>query len=153
MTTITPDNLMQRLAAKPLPVVGAVPLRPGVLQAQTPHFSELLKVNDTKTDRIPETTSDTVRHSAQEFVALSLVQPVLAAARNDPFRASMFHGGQAEDAFGQQLDAQLAQRITQRANLPVVDAVYRRIMSLAQRRNGAQVKGPERRALSQQDAG
>lgn len=65
------------------------------------------------------------REAAQQLVSIALVQPVLAQMRRDPFRTDMFHGGFAEDAFGARLDSILAERITQRSNLPLVDAIER----------------------------
>lgn len=63
--------------------------------------------------------------AAQQLVSIALVQPVLTQMRRDPFRTELFHGGFAEDAFGARLDSILAERITQRSNLPLVDAIAR----------------------------
>ncbi len=70
---------------------------------------------------------DVARESAEQLVAITLVQPLLDAAQNDPFASGLFHGGQGERIFQQQINALLGERITKQANFPVVDAVYRAI--------------------------
>ena len=62
-------------------------------------------------------------------------QRISAQARNDPFRSDLFHGGLAEDSFGQQLDSIIAQRVTSRSNLPIVESVYNHITQQGSRVN------------------
>ncbi len=70
----------------------------------------------------------TARASAQQLVASTFLLPLLQTARQDPFRTEMFHGGFGEDAFGAQLDTQLADRMASGpAFKGLVDAVYRQI--------------------------
>lgn len=69
-----------------------------------------------------------VREAAQQLVSSSLIQPLLAEAQKDPFRTDLFHGGQGEEVFQQQFNQAIADRITSRSNLSVVDAIYRKIM-------------------------
>ena len=73
--------------------------------------------------------------AAEDFVATSFIQPLLAEARRDPLKVDMFHGGQAEEAFGQQLDVILAGRVVHKANLPIVDSIYRGITRSSSRRS------------------
>ena len=47
--------------------------------------------------------------------------------RDDPFKTDLFHGGQGEEIFGQQLDTIYAERIVARADFSIVDAVYKSI--------------------------
>jgi hypothetical protein len=61
------------------------------------------------------------RQAAEQFVATAFVMPMLAAMRDDPFKSELFHGGFTEDAFGQQLDTQLADQIVRRMSQPVAD--------------------------------
>ncbi len=68
------------------------------------------------------------RKAAQEFVASTFIQPLLDQMRKDPFRSKLFHGGQAEDMFSQQLNRKLADRIVASTRLPIVDTVYREIL-------------------------
>jgi hypothetical protein len=74
--------------------------------------------------------------AAQDLVAVTLFQPMLKQMHQDPFKVAMFHGGQGEDAFQQQLDSLLAQRMTQKANPPIVNAIYQSLMKAQARRTG-----------------
>jgi hypothetical protein len=87
-------------------------------------FADLLP-KDGATGRRAVSTEDQARKAAEQFVAGTLVLPILREARENPFKTEMFHGGATEDAFGQQLDTILADRITASANLGIVDSVYR----------------------------
>ncbi len=69
-----------------------------------------------------------LREASQQIVANAFILPLLQQIRDDPFKSELFHGGFAEDAFGQQLDTILADRIAQRSGGPgasIADAVYR----------------------------
>lgn len=70
---------------------------------------------------------DDLRQAAEQFVSTSLLTPLLAASRQDPFRSELFHGGFGEDAFMQQLDQILADRMSQRMSMPLVDAIYNKL--------------------------
>ncbi len=95
--------------------------------ARATHFSELIAPRDGATDRAPQSDQAQVRTAAEDLVAITLIRPLLEQARRDPFRTDLFHGGFAEDTFGAQMDWIVAQRITQAARLPIVDAVYQRL--------------------------
>ena len=69
------------------------------------------------------------RTAAEQFVATAFVVPMLAQMQNDPFRSDLFHGGFAEDAFKSQLDTILADRVTRRADLPLVDSILDHILN------------------------
>lgn len=72
-----------------------------------------------------------VREAADQLVATTFILPLLEQIRSDPFKSELFHGGFAEDAFGQQLDTILADRIAQRTGGAIADAVYRSIRGRA----------------------
>lgn len=72
--------------------------------------------------------SQQVRAAAEALVAMALIQPTLEAIQSDPFRSELFHGGLGEEMFMSRLHALLAERIVRRADLPIVRAVYQRIM-------------------------
>ena len=109
-----------------------------------PHFSELLDPRDGGAGRLAQTSEQTVRHAAQQLVASTLVLPVLAQANKDPLKSDLFHGGQAEEMFQSQLDTQMADRITDRSRMPIVDSVYQSIMQQARRgRFSGQRSSPE----------
>lgn len=101
-----------------------------------------------------QSREDAARDAARQLVSVALIQPILAAVRDDPFKSDLFHGGVGEDTFGAQLDTILADRMVgkldapQRADgrgFPVVDAVYRMIMQQMQ-------AGPTVRAGGKVDA-
>ena len=71
--------------------------------------------------------SEQLRTAAEQLVATTFVQPMLAKMREDPFKTDLFHGGQAEEIFGQQLDTIYSERIVAKSNFSIVDAVYKMI--------------------------
>ena len=105
----------------------------------TSQFSQLLGAHDAALDQPGRSNQDEVRQAAQSLVAIGFVQPLLAQARQDPFRTDLFHGGFAEDAFGAQLDTILAEQITNRADMPLVESVYRHIAGNGQTSHGTKV--------------
>lgn len=100
------------------------PMQTGV----DPPFSSVLAASGAVAERTSAKGPELARQTAEELVATALVQPLLAQLRDNPFKSDLFHGGQAEDIFGQQLDTILSDRIVQGSRLPVVDAVYRTLM-------------------------
>jgi hypothetical protein len=97
-------------------------------------FRDLIDPRDTATDRHKQSRSDKALKTARQLVSMILVQPILDQAQNDPMRVEMFHGGQAERIFQQRMDQVLAQRITEKSRMPIVDATYRSIMKWDTRR-------------------
>ncbi len=79
-----------------------------------------------------------LRKASEQLVATTLVQPMFAQMREDPFRSDLFHGGRTEEIFGQQLDTILSERVVSRADFAIVDAVYR---SIAERAVGVTPSG------------
>jgi len=109
-------------------------------------FRDLIDPRDTATDRHQQSRSDLALKTARQLVSTILVQPILDQAQNDPLRVEMFHGGQGEKIFQQRMDQVLAQRITERSNMPIVDATYRSIMKWdgrQQAKQAAAVKGTD----------
>ncbi|NJL32278.1 MAG: hypothetical protein HC898_12040 [Phycisphaerales bacterium] len=103
------------------------------------HFSKILALQDAATDRLPQSREELVRQTAEELVSTALVKPLLGQLRNDPFKSELFHGGQAEDAFGEQMDTLLADRMVKGTRLPVVDAVYRTLMERGGKNQGGAI--------------
>ncbi len=103
------------------------------------HFSKVLALQDTATGRTPQTREEMVRSTAEELVATALVKPLLEQLRNDPFKADLFDGGQAEEAFGAQMDTVLADRMVQGMRLTVVEGVYRTLMQRGPMEQGSKV--------------
>jgi hypothetical protein len=65
-----------------------------------------------------------LREAVTRFVATTLIAPLLKQFAAEPFKSDLFHGGFAEDAFRQQLDTVLADRIAASPKLPIVDHLY-----------------------------
>jgi hypothetical protein len=91
-------------------------------------FRDLVDPKDFAQDRPKLSRSDQALQAARDAVAVNLIEPILAQSHQDPFKVDMFHGGQAETMFQQRMDQVLATRLTQRTNMPVVDAIYRKLM-------------------------
>ncbi|MCC7408962.1 MAG: rod-binding protein [Phycisphaeraceae bacterium] len=69
------------------------------------------------------------RKAAEQLVSTALVVPLLKQMRQDPFRTELFHGGQAEETFGSQLDQIFADRTVQGANFPLVSAIEKQLLT------------------------
>ena len=83
----------------------------------------------TVSNQNPKKLEDKVRNAAEQLVSSSFVLPILQQLQNDPFRSDLFHGGQAENMFSQQLNTQIADDIVKRSNYPVAEHVYNQIMN------------------------
>src|SRR5690606_5225002 len=66
-----------------------------------------------------------LRGAAEDFVATALLMPLMEQVRDDPFKSDLFHGGFTEDAFLRQFDQIIADRLSKRMSLPIVDSIYR----------------------------
>ena len=124
--------------ANPLTVPGARSVRPGIIPGNSP-FAQWLGSHSPPPGHTNQSNADQVREAARSLVAISFIQPLLTEARQDPFRSEMFHGGFAEDAFGAQLDSIIAEQITKRADLPLVESVYRQIAGNVPTQSGTRV--------------
>lgn len=66
--------------------------------------------------------------AAEEFVSITLVQPILTMLREQTDAAPPFAPGAAEKAFGPLLDAEIASRITHAKGFGLVDVVARDLL-------------------------
>jgi Rod binding domain-containing protein len=80
---------------------------------------------------LPAKPKQDPRQAARQLIGQALLAPLVKAMRQDPFKSKLFHGGQAEDAFTDQLDQQFVERMSERMNGPLVDSVYRQITRAA----------------------
>ncbi|GJQ31051.1 MAG: hypothetical protein HBSAPP03_29350 [Phycisphaerae bacterium] len=71
------------------------------------------------------------REAAGQLVAASLIMPVLKGLRESNQAAAPFAPGAGEKAFRGMMDDMMAQRLVQRADWGLVDAVARRVMQRA----------------------
>jgi len=124
MSAINTTSFDALIPASPPASVG--PIRTGgkdfaaVLSSSSSTGSETQKLKD-----------DEMREAADQLVATAFILPMLEQARNDPFKSDMFHGGKAEEVFGQQLDVIFADNITTSANFGISDALVRRFQPAA----------------------
>ena len=67
------------------------------------------------------------REAAEELVAITLVQPILAQLRESEMAAEPFAPGEGEKRFGALYDAEIARRMVQSQSFPLVDALARQM--------------------------
>ena len=82
---------------------------------------------------------ETVRkagEAAAQLVASTFIIPLLAAMRESPFQTERFGPTMTERRMGPVLDQQVADRIVQRSNFPIVSAVKDSILSKQAQRLG-----------------
>ena len=72
-----------------------------------------------------------LREAAEQLVATTFITPLLKELRDDPLGTDFLDGGFTEDAFRQQLDVILADQITKKSNLAVVDQVYQHMSQIS----------------------
>ncbi|QOJ01780.1 MAG: hypothetical protein HRU70_15365 [Phycisphaeraceae bacterium] len=87
-------------------------------------FREVLGRADTA-GKPPETVA---RDAAEQFVAMTFVQPMLKGLRDSGGAAAPFAPTQAEKQFRGLLDADLARRIVGASNWPLVDRLARDLL-------------------------
>lgn len=81
---------------------------------------------------------DDAREAARSLVAIALVQPVLAMLRESSTAEGPFAPSPGERRFGPMLDQQIADRITQRANFPLVERIAEQLQATGARRTGGE---------------
>lgn len=83
-------------------------------------FADLLRKAG-RPERDTRTDEQRARAAAEQFVAITFVQPLLKELRSTTFAAPPFAPGQAEKQFQSIADQALADRIVQASNWPLVD--------------------------------
>jgi Rod binding domain-containing protein len=78
-------------------------------------------------------TEDDARAAAEELVAMTFVQPLLAQMREMNEAAEPFAPGIAERRFGAMWDAEIAQRLVRSRGFGLVDAVAQNVLSKARK--------------------
>jgi len=79
---------------------------------------------ETLVDKDDDTLAAKARQAAEEFVAISLVQPILNNLRSEPLvdpENMAIHPGEGEKVMQPLWDAQVAKRIVKAADWPIVD--------------------------------
>lgn len=85
-------------------------------------------------DGAESAASRRARESAEDLVAVSLVEPTLKLLRESNGAAAPFAPGEAEKAFGPLLDQAVAQRLVRASNFGIVDRVASDLLRNAQAR-------------------
>lgn len=80
--------------------------------------------------------------TAEQLVAVSLVQPLLTQMRETSQAAPPFAPTQAEKQIRALQDAGVAQRIVQASRFPIVERLARGMLDRAERAGAVQVKAP-----------
>ena len=96
-------------------------------QPETTFEKALLSSNATKYGA-SESSEEVVQEAIEQLVATTLIQPIFASMRDDPFRSDLFHGGLAEDMFGSQMDMMMSDQITKAAKFGFVEVLHRLLM-------------------------
>lgn len=116
MTRIDPSIQVARLAASP-----AQGRRDRVAS-----FDDALRGN------LGRSPAEQARASAEELVAITLVEPTLALLRESNAAAPPFAPGDAEKAFGPMLDAEIARRVVRAKGFALVDRVASDLLKRSQ---------------------
>lgn len=80
-------------------------------------------------EQTPESQEAAVRKTAEELVAITMVQPVLAQLRETNNAAAPFGPTQAEKQFGALQDARVAQDIVRGSKFPIVDQIAQQMLN------------------------
>ena len=91
----------------------------------------------------PSSPERSARESAEQLVAISLVQPVLKQLRDSDRAAPPFAPTQAERQFRSLMDAELAQRLVRASNFPLVDRLARDLLTRTQTTDGVRRDGKQ----------
>ncbi len=112
------------------PATSQYDARSGVPNAQNQlDFTEILgKRTASKTGKLD---ADKIRETAETFVAVALVQPVLKQLRSTNHAEAPFGPNKAEQQFQSLMDAQLARRMVHKSNWPLVDKVAQNMLKKA----------------------
>ena len=79
--------------------------------------------------RSGESPEDLARRSAEQFVAMALVQPLLKQLRDSNHAAPPFAPSQGEKQFQSLMDAEVAQRMVRAAHFPLVERLARDMLT------------------------
>lgn len=84
----------------------------------------------------PKTDEERARETAQDFVAMAFVQPLLKQLRESNNTPPPFGPGKGEQQFRALMDAQVARNVVQKSNWPVVDRLARDMLERVRRMKG-----------------
>lgn len=119
--------------AAPQPIDGSLKLGSAISSRQDDFSRILAKASDTS----KLTPEENARRAAREFVAMSLVQPLLKEMRESNHAAPPFAPTGAEKQFQSMLDAHSAQQIVRARQFSLVDSVARKLLDAQHRTQDA----------------
>lgn len=93
--------------------------------AQTGRQHDFASVLGRAQARPDESVEEVARRSAEQFVSMALVQPLLKQMRESNHAAPPFAPSQGEKQFQSLMDAEVAQRMVRAAHFPLVDRLAR----------------------------
>ncbi len=102
--------------------------RPDGLIGRQGDFAAVIARSRKSVDDTPAAKAAAAREGAQDFVAVTLVQPLLKQLRESNHAAPPFAPSSAELQFRAMMDAQVAQKIVRASSFPIVDVVARNLM-------------------------
>src|SRR5688572_27052985 len=105
--------------------MGGAGARADDLTSRQGDFSAVLARGRRTFAETPAEQKAAAREGAQDFVAITLVQPLLEQLRKSNNAAAPFKPSSAELQFRGMMDAQIAQRIVRATSFPLVDVVAR----------------------------
>jgi hypothetical protein len=152
MSTLTSDILTsdfslraQQLMEDPL---GGVMGSPDEAPAET--FAQVISQLETSEPKSEGALAKKAREAAEEFVAISMVQPILAQLRQqplvDPEDMGPLAPGRGEKMMQPLLDAQAAKGIVQAANWPMVERLSQQLLAKANALSGTPTTEIDRHA-------
>ncbi|MDG2423471.1 MAG: hypothetical protein P8M22_05775 [Phycisphaerales bacterium] len=105
------------------PIQSAMKMDPAPMSTMTPGYASAIGrvSNGTRDEKIQE--------AAQQLVATSLVQPILASLTKSPFQDGRFAPGPVEERFTPLLHRHLSDRIVASANFGLVEALTSHLTS------------------------
>ncbi|MEM7623655.1 MAG: hypothetical protein AAF235_10695 [Planctomycetota bacterium] len=132
------SNLM--MASEPtLPGMSAPVLERGIsggaarsgLDPAQRDFAGLLGIAERRAGTVPESEQDPeklARDTAERFVSVALVQPILDMARENNNAAPPFQPSRGEKQFRGLIDASTSMEVVRSANFPLVDRLARQLL-------------------------
>jgi len=114
----------------------AATLAPDSGGAFSSSLSAAIGGHEDRTDRDP-------REAAEELVAITLVQPILAQLRESDMGAEPFAPSEGEKQFGALYDAEIARQMVRGRSFPLVDALARQMRERAQSAEALSSRGTE----------
>ena len=120
---------MTNLAVTPTGALGGFAGVGGVGSPLAVRQNDFASVLSRATRPAGETAEESARAAAEQFVSITLVQPLLASLRKSNGAAPPFAPSQGERQFQSLMDAHVAHQVVKAAQFPLVDRLARQLMN------------------------